>query len=105
MRTLLPFLVLFFCCLTATAQEAPEVSGRNQAVYAEFFGNSILFSVNYETRLARGRQDGHGVRVGIGGFPINEADILYYRAKGTVFVVPLAYNYLIGKRRSAFEKC
>ena len=103
MRTRLSFFILFFACLTATAQEVPDAADRNHTVYAEFFGNGIIFSVNYETRLARGRQDGHGVRVGIGGFPINEADILYNRATGTIFVVPLAYNYLIGKRRSAFE--
>ena len=103
MRLLFTFVLLLFCCYTTFAQETTGASNRNQAVYLELAGNGLVFSLNYDMRLAKNRQDGHGVRIGVGGFPVYSRDNAGNRVKGIAVTIPLAYNYLIGKRRSAFE--
>lgn len=104
MRTVLTFILLSFCCFAATAQDVLPAQSRNKAVYAEFLGNGIGGSINFDTRLERGRQDGHGLRIGIGGFPeISDSDVMGNSGTSSLISVPISYNYLVGTRRSAFE--
>ena len=105
MRTVLPFLFLLFCCLVVTAQEAPNINpSRNKAIYVEFLGNGIFGSVNFDTRLEKGRQDGHGIRIGVGGYPATRTnDGLGNEITSSSVTIPLSYNYLVGRKRSAFE--
>ena len=64
-----------------------------QAVYAELGGNGIVLSVNYDRRFNK-RTTGFGFRAGLG----------YSFDSYTPFVsVPLAVNYLMGRRNSFFE--
>lgn len=105
MRTVLPFLFLLFCCFAATAQEASNVAPiRNKSIYVEFLGNGIFGSVNFDTRLKKGQQDGHGIRIGVGGYPASRNNT----TSGTEVItssvtIPISYNYLVGRKRSAFE--
>ncbi len=72
-------------------------------VFVEVLGNGLLVSANYDMRLKRGIQDGLGFRVGVGGGRIegttNDGDYL----DASLLTIPLSVNYLVGKRRSAFE--
>ena len=64
-----------------------------QAIYAEFGGQSLIFSLNYDRRLSR-CPDGWGVRVGISALPsYNSAAITF----------PVGINYLIGRQHKYFE--
>lgn len=103
MRFLLTVLFLFIFRIALYAQDTPEPLPRNRAIYAEFLGNGLVFSLNYDWRFERGRQDGHGMRAGLGGAPIAGRDLFGTRAEGVVIMLPVAYNYMIGKGRSAFE--
>ncbi|HEY0668828.1 MAG TPA: outer membrane beta-barrel protein [Sphingobacteriaceae bacterium] len=61
-----------------------------KTVYAEGLGNGIGVSGNFDIRLKPDRNDGFGISAGAG-------------IAGTYLTVPLAFNYIIGKRRSGFE--
>lgn len=62
-------------------------------VFAELFGPGMSVSVNYDFRFEN-QIDGLGMRIGIGGYKINENDR---------FSVPIGLNYLIGRRNMFFE--
>lgn len=105
MRLFLASLFLLSCFGSSFAQDTSilESEDRNQTVYLELLGNGLVYSLNYDLRLEKGRQDGHGIRIGAGIMPVSERGFSGNEARGTVVTVPLAYNYLIGRRRSAFE--
>lgn len=64
-----------------------------QAVFAELGGNGIVLSINYDRRFNK-RTTGLGFRAGLG----------YSFDSYTPFVsLPLAINYLMGRRNSFFE--
>lgn len=88
--------------------QAQENGKRRQTVYSEFLGNGGFLSANYDTRLNVDRNDGLGVRVGIGfgGFHfLNPYTNWVNEIKsGTRYTsVPLQLNYIVGKRRSGLE--
>ncbi|MEM9835292.1 MAG: hypothetical protein AAF828_02240 [Bacteroidota bacterium] len=74
----------------------------NKAVYLELGGNGILYSLNYDMRLQRGRQDGIGFKVGIGGLSVN-ADTDSGSGNAGYLAVPATFNYLLGRKRHALE--
>ena len=99
--------LLLLCCAFITSTSAQyttdyATTGRNQAVYLELGGSGLLYSINYDFRLNRGRQDGAGVRVGIGGLGVS-ASTSEGSASASYFAAPVMFNYLVGKRRHAFE--
>jgi hypothetical protein len=61
-----------------------------KSIFGELLGNGLITSVNYDTRFKPDRNDGFGLRVGIGYFP-------------SLFTLPMGINYIVGKRRSGFE--
>jgi hypothetical protein len=72
---------------------------RRKTVFVEALGNGVALSVNYDIRLKPGRNDGFGLRVGLGvgeyagtvnGTEVNKT-------------VPLSINYLIGNRMPSLE--
>lgn len=74
-------------------QKAPSVSsigGKKKYLFVEFIGNGLGISASYDVRLKPGRNDGFGLRAGLG--------ILQSYA-----TIPLAINYIVGKNRSGFE--
>lgn len=65
-----------------------------KSIYGEL-GGPGLASINYDTRFAR-REDGLGMRVGIGGFSFSNEESLV--------LLPMGLNYLVGKdTRNYFE--
>lgn len=79
-------LILAITAIVPTALKA-------QSIYFEL-GGPGLASVNYDTRFGK-KEDGIGGRVGIGGFSIDGAGVVF---------VPLGVNYLLGKdNKNYFE--
>jgi len=64
-----------------------------QAVFAELYGRSLLFSANYDRRFNK-TTDGLGFSIGAGYFKIDEFSL---------FSVPITLNYLLGKNGKYFE--
>jgi hypothetical protein len=71
---------LLFFSMTILAQKAAK------SVFAEIGGPGIT-SLNFDTRFAK-KENGLGMRVGVGGFSIGGASIVF---------LPVGLNYLIGK--------
>jgi hypothetical protein len=61
--------------------------GSSQSVFFEL-GGPGLASVNFDTRFSGAKQSGIGGRVGVGGFSVGGAGVIF---------VPVAVNYLLGK--------
>lgn len=58
-----------------------------KAVYAQLGGPGLIVSANFDTRLSS-KDDGFGLRAGIGGMGIEGVGI---------YTLPLGVNYLLGK--------
>ena len=93
-------LLCFFAFAADAQKSAPADSVKNtyatkkaKTVFFELFGPGVLYSVNYDFRF-KNRQDGWGARVGI-GYDATERD--------HIFTIPLAVNYLAGKKGKYFE--
>lgn len=91
MKTLGIFCVLGFVWLS----EADAQQSRIHNVYAEGFGPSIVYTLNYDTRF-KSTHNGLGMRAGIGFW--TETPENFHR-----IAIPLQLNYLFGKRRHLFE--
>ncbi len=98
--SIIPVLILSFI-FTLSAQrtkEMPNFDSYRKNIYAEFLGSSLLAGVNFDMRLNKGRNDGIGFRVGLGGVSLRSAD-------GVVGLVslPIEFNNIVGKRHGGFE--
>lgn len=71
----------------------PVSNKRISAVYVEFIGAGLIYSVNYDFRFKNSNL-GAGMRIGAGGFS---------DGKSTFYSFPLGFNYLLGKKIHAFE--
>lgn len=91
--------------LSTTYAQESNVSTRNKSVFVEFGGSSAtIVSGNFDMRFNKGRADGLGVRVGIGGGAIKEDYVLGEGSKKTkTLTVPVEVNYILGERRFSFE--
>ena len=69
--------------------------GSRKVVYVEALGNGLLGSVNFDMRLKKDRNDGVGVRVGLG---LGEL-----WSDGRYTSIPLSINYILGKRKNGLE--
>lgn len=90
------FIVGFLSIQSLFGQDFPvEIIPRekSRAVYAEIFGNGIIYSFNYDQRFAN-RLDGLGFRAGISYIAIDGV---------SVSTIPLGLNYLLGKNGKYFE--
>jgi hypothetical protein len=73
--------------------------GFRKAIFVEALGNSLL-SMNYEMRLSRFKNDGLGIRAGLGlgqSFDNEFTDFDRYIA------IPMMINYILGKKRHGLE--
>jgi hypothetical protein len=73
-------------------------------LYLELLGNGGLYSFNYDMRTEKGRRDKWGFRVGyerigISGKDTSTGESSSFKITG----VPVALNYLIGKRKGFLE--
>ncbi len=96
----LMFVMIFYMTNLISQSES---STRRKAVFIEFLGNGLLISGNFDMRFKKGQQDGLGFRAGFGGLTITGIDEAGFSAKAGIFNFPLELNYLVGKKRSAFE--
>ncbi|MHB1177892.1 MAG: hypothetical protein ACYCZO_06115 [Daejeonella sp.] len=78
-----------------------EGSRYKKAVFLELFGNAYLASINYDMRIKKDRNDGFGVRLGIGKGHFFETDEPTNTGRYTS--VPLNVNYIIGTKKSGLE--
>ncbi len=76
------FLIVFFY-FNLPDLSAQGLDRRGQAIYVEFAGQGLFYSVNYETRFSR-KTDGLGARVG--------ASYL-----DGITTIPINLNFLLGK--------
>ncbi len=92
MRFRVILIFLFLLAGSALAQDKTErVKGRG--VYAELFGNGILYSFNYDQRFEQ-RLDGLGFRVGASYVAVDGDGVATF---------PVGLNYLLGKNGKYFE--
>lgn len=76
---------------------------RRKTVFIEALGNGLTVSGNFDLRLKANQNDGLGLRAGMGGGSLNGTDDQGNSASIGIITFPLAVNYLVGKKRSAFE--
>lgn len=81
------FILMVICTVMITSLTAQKAT---KAAYVELGGAGVA-SLNYDMRLMK-KNDGLGLRVGLGGFSINDGSY-----KTTALFVPLELNYLFGK--------
>lgn len=101
-HSIIAFFVLFALPLLMTGQNrpTPEFDTRHKNIYLELLGSNILYGVNFDVRLQKGRMDGLGFRAGIGGFSTSLNDEDSDLTVGLV-TFPLEVNHLVGKGRSS----
>ncbi|MFM9950894.1 MAG: hypothetical protein ACKV1O_23360 [Saprospiraceae bacterium] len=81
-------------------REIPVFEGHHKNIYVEFLGSNLLVGVNYDMRLRKGRMDGIGFRVGVGGISASGFDQNTEINLGIV-TFPMEFNHVVGKRRSS----
>lgn len=105
MKTNLIALLLVFTVLpvllTAQRKPVPEFNTRHKNIYVELLGSHLYHGVNFDMRLQKGRLDGPGIRVGIGGYGTTARSDDDFIRLG-VITVPIEFNHLVGKGRSSF---
>lgn len=85
----------------AQREQKIEKSGYKKAIFLEIFGNGYLGSFNYDIRLKKDRNDGFGLRGGIGIGEFYKGDIIIRTVRYTT--LPLNVNYILGKKRGGLE--
>ena len=101
--SLISLLLTFF--LSAYSQsiveEAPQ-STHHKSLNLEILGAHFGTGVNFDMRLQKGRIDGLGYRVGIGGFSSASSFTLASVRSFSILTLPLEINYVVGKKRHGF---
>ena len=75
-----------------------------QALFAEALGSGLLISGNFDTRLNKGRNDGLGLRtgLGLGGF-YSRPDVKDVSKYNRYVTIPLMVNHILGRKRNGLE--
>ncbi len=76
-----------------------DKQGFRKAVFAEAVGNSLV-SLNYDMRLKRFKNDGLGIRAGVGLGQLFDSQFAEFNRYVSI---PLTINYILGKQRHGFE--
>lgn len=91
-------LSLFFT-LSAQESKVPLSLDRYQKnIYAEFLGSNVIIGANFDMRLNKGRNDGIGFKIGVGGKYYVPGEPRY----GILIVLPLEFNHIVGKKSHGF---
>jgi hypothetical protein len=93
MKNLLPAIILFLLSIPAIAQ-FDQTPLPTKAIYVELGGAGLPYSFNYDFRFDPTKQDGWGMRVGVGG---------YTTTNESFFSAPIMLNRLYGKGIHFFE--
>ena len=97
-----PFTVLTNALSAQTEKQESGFTSFHKNIYVEGLGSNLLIGVNYDMRLHKGRMDGIGFRVGVGGMRASGFE-KNTNISGAVVTFPIEFNHLLGKRRSSFE--
>ena len=98
-------LSLLFVPFSPHAQES-DATSNTKNVFVEFLGSgAAVVSVNFDMRLNKGRDDGLGVRLGVGVGSVTTDHWLLEEGsvKTKLITIPLEVNYILGKNKFAFE--
>lgn len=98
-------LVLLVLFTISTHSQEKSDTNRNKSVFIEFLGSgATIITANFDIRFNKGRTDGLGMRIGVGGGSVSENYIIGEGSTKTkTFTVPLEVNYIFGKRKFSFE--
>jgi len=91
------------CSVFIIATSLSVSAQRRKTIFVEGLGNGILISGNFDIRLKSDRNDGFGLRAGIGGGSMSGTDFNGNYANVGLLTFPLSVNYIVGNRRSGFE--
>ena len=79
--------------------EAPKDAKHHKNFNLEVFGAHFGTGVNFDMRFHKGRVDGLGFRVGIGGIPEGTIPLLYTRIRDfSLMSIPIEMNYVVGAK-------
>lgn len=92
MKKIFVFALVLVPLFHSLAQESSDVS--YQAAYFEVGGAGLIYTFNYDFRFDKTQMDSWGMKVGAGGYWINDSGF---------FSVPLEINKLFGKGPHYFE--
>jgi hypothetical protein len=82
----------------------PDKNKYTKIFFAEFFGNGILYSLNYDMRTAKGVRDKWGLRVGFEWIGFRATDTATkQKISARAIAFPFAVNYLVGKHKGFLE--
>lgn len=79
-----------------------EKEAFHKNITIELGGSHILWGLNYDMRLKRGRNDGFGFKAGIGGGTLNKSVTEQGELKtidAGYLTIPIEFNHVLGKRR------
>ncbi len=93
MKKLLTLVLMLFSIQFLQAQETSALP--TQSVYVELGGAGLPYSFNYDFRFDKTKMDSWGMRVGAGGYSINDGD--------SFFSIPVMVNKLFGNGPHYFE--
>lgn len=94
-KTFLSIVIFLLITITTSAQTSAK------QIFVELGGPGIA-SLNYDMRLMK-KEDGIGFRVGVGGYSY-KIDLGFGSYRTSLFTLPVALNYLLGKdQRNYFE--
>ncbi|MCE3282407.1 MAG: hypothetical protein K0Q66_1144 [Chitinophagaceae bacterium] len=86
-----------------TSPATKPLSATGKAVYLEALGIGGLYSLNFDTRLVKGKQDGWGIRAGLEYCRVRTINYYGDTLQQDVFGLPLMVNYLLGKGNNFLE--
>lgn len=97
---LLALLSLGISPLLAQGETPGNFTTRHKNIYGSLLGSHLWLGVNFDMRFERGRMDGLGFAIGlggIGGYQAGSANGATSLSLGMI-TVPLEINYIVGKR-------
>src|SRR5690606_13955155 len=74
--------------------QAQAQDDATRSVFVELGGPSLVYSFNYDFRFAQGDLEAWGMRIGAGGFKINDESL---------FTLPVQVTRILGKDKNYFE--
>lgn len=99
MKSVIIIIMVFFL-FSEPAYSQNRISKRSAQLQLEVFGSAGLFSIRFDTRIAR-KENGIGCSIGLGGAPLGVLGESCNR--GFQLAIPVGLNYLIGKNQQLLE--
>jgi hypothetical protein len=97
MKYLFTSIILLFFFLSANGQDL-QSKVPSKSIYVELGGAGLPYSFNYDFRFDKTKMDSWGMRVGAGGYSVNDEQQSF-----SFFSIPVMVNKLYGKGPHYFE--